>query len=290
MSRFTPENTSRTVQAGPTKIRYHEAGQGPVLLLLHGSGPGVTGWANFGGNLDWFSQHFRCIVPDLPGYGESEPIAGHPVVSSIEAMVGLLDALGIAKAHIIGNSYGAIIAARMAAQAPERVGRFVAIGGIGFNLFTSFPSEGLTRLVDFIEDPTREKIVAWLTSMVFDPAIVTDELIDMRFRSATEPVTMATSRQIYTRQALEAIAQMRRGPNATDDFAHLPKIQAPTLLTWGRDDRVNPLDCAIIPMRMIPNCELHVFPNCGHWAMIERRAEFQTLTLEFLSRPGPGGA
>lgn len=284
MSSHDFENTSRTIDIGSGKIHYHEAGQGPVLILLHGSGPGVNGWANFGGNLERFAQHFRCIVPDLPGYGKSDPVDGIPIPATVDAIARFIDALGVEKVHLIGNSYGAIIGAHYAARFPEKMGRLVAIGGIGVNIFSSFPGEGLTRLVDFIEDPSRAKIETWLRSMVYDQSIVTDALIDQRYASATQPVTMATSRQIYTREALGAIAAMQRGPDAVQHFAHLPKIQAPTLLTWGRDDRVNPLDGALIPMRMIPNCELHVFPNCGHWAMIERREEFESITLEFLGR------
>ncbi|WP_157219727.1 alpha/beta fold hydrolase [Flavisphingomonas formosensis] len=284
MSQYTIENTSRTVNIGTGTMHYHEAGSGPVLILLHGSGPGVNGWANFGGNLDWFAPHFRCLVPDLPGYGKSDPVEGYPIPATIDAVLRYMDAMGIEKAHIIGNSYGGIVGAQLAAKAPERVDRLVCIGGIGVNIFSTFPGEGLTRLVDFIEDPTRERITAWLQSMVYDPAIVTEELIDMRFKQATDPMTMATSKQLYTRQALAGIAAMQRGPDAVQGFAYLPKVQAPTLLAWGRDDRVNPLDGAMLPMRLIPNCELHVFPKCGHWAMIERRAEFQTVSLEFLTR------
>ena len=66
-------------------------------------------------------------------------------------------------------------------------------------------------------------------------------------------------------------------------WAIMHKVKAPTLLTWGRDDRVSPLDMALIPMRTIPNAELHVFPNCGHWAQIEEAEEFATVCTDFLA-------
>jgi len=97
-------------------------------------------------------------------------------------------------------------------------------------------------------------------------------------------VVMATSKTMYTRAGIGAIGDRMRGPDGVSDLSHLPKIKAPTLITWGRDDRVNPLDGALLPMRVIPNCELHVFPNCGHWAMIERKAEFEQVVLGFLRR------
>jgi 2-hydroxy-6-oxonona-2,4-dienedioate hydrolase len=271
-------------------VHYHEAGDGTPLLLLHGSGPGVTAWANFGDNLRHFALHFRCIAPDLPGYGESDPVDGHPVTAAVAAVVNLLEALGVSRAHVIGNSFGAMIGARLAAEHPARVGRFIAIGGIGYNLLTAFPGEGLTRLVDFIEEPTREHLAKWMRSMVFNPVLITDALVDARLAKALEPVTMATSRKLYTRQVLDAISSQRASAAGVAELSQLAQIRAPTLLAWGRDDRVNPIDGALLPMRLIPRCELHVFPDCGHWAMVERKAEFEGVSLEFLQRPEPPGA
>ena len=172
----------------------------------------------------------------------------------------------------------------MAADTPERVEKLVTLGGFGFTPFAPFPAEGILRLVEFVEDPSRERLVTWMRSMVFEEKVLTDEMIDRRFKTAMDPAVMATSKLMYTRAGIAAIGERMRGPDAVADLAHLPKITAPTLITWGRDDRVNPLDGAILPMRVIPNCELHVFPNCGHWAMIERKAEFEQVVLGFLTR------
>jgi 2-hydroxy-6-oxonona-2,4-dienedioate hydrolase len=279
---FTFDNTSQTFDGPEGKLHYHEAGSGPALLLLHGSGPGVTGWANYQGNLAVFAEHFRCLILDFPGYGKSEADSGDPVGGCVTAAVALLDHLNIERAHIIGNSLGGIVGSHIAAQFPQRVNRFVTIGGIGINIFSAFPGEGLNLLTAFTEDPSRERVEQWLRSMVYDQSLVTDELIDQRFQQAMEPVTLATTRKLYSRQAIGAIADYRRGVGATQILEHLPKIQAPTLITWGRDDRVSPMDIAFMPMRIIPNCELHVFPNCGHWAMIECKQGFESLVKSFL--------
>jgi len=285
MTLLSYENTSRTVETARGTLHYHEAGEGPPLLLLHGSGPGVTGWTNFQGNIAFFAERFRTFVLDLPGYGQSPPVEGHPVMATIDSVLAFMDAMGIERADIIGNSFGGMVGGQIAARSPERVRRFVSIGGIGVYTLSSFPSEGLTRLVEFVENPTREMLTAWMRSMVFDPATLTEEMIDERFRSAHDPVVMATSRKVYSREAFNAIAAATRGPNATDAFSHLTSINAPTLLAWGRDDKVTPLDGSLLPMRLIPNCELHVFPNCGHWAMIERKTEFESAVMAFLTRP-----
>lgn len=278
------EETSRTIKVESGTLHYHEAGEGPPLLLLHGSGPGVSGWANFGANLPKLAEHFRCLVLDMPGYGRSEPVAGHPVMVAVDAVRAFLKALGIPKAHILGNSYGAIVGTQVAANSPELVDRFVTVGGFGFTIFSPFPAEGILRLVEFVEEPSRERLVTWMRSMVFNPEILTDELIDMRYRTAMDPVVMESSKKMYTRAGIEMIADRMRGPDGIADLAHLSHVQAPTLITWGRDDRVNPLDGALLPMRAISRAELHVFNDCGHWAMIERKEAFESVVLGFLNR------
>lgn len=276
------ENTSKTIELDHGRVHYHEVGSGPSLLLIHGSGPGVTGWANFQGNLAKFSENFRCIIIDLPGYGESDPIEGDPIGGCVSVALKLLEKLDIDKTHIIGNSLGGIVGSHISAHYPDLVSSFTTIGGIGLNVFSAFPGEGLNLLTAFAEEPTRERIEQWLRSMVYDQAIITDELIESRLKQATEPKTLATTRKIYSRESISFIAAQRQGPAATKSIEHLSSIQAPTLITWGRDDRVSPLDICLIPMRLIPNCEVHIFPNCGHWAMIERKNEFEALVNAFL--------
>jgi len=275
---------AHAVTINERKMAYHEAGLGPTLLLLHGSGPGVTGMENFRDNIATYSAHFRTIVLDLPGYGGSDAIEGPPDQASAKAIVAFMEALGIQSASLLGNSFGGIVGARVAAQWPDRVAKLIMIGGLGFNLFAPFPNEGINLLSEFAEDPTRERMAQWLRSMVHDKAIVTDELIDRRLAQALEPKTLATTKRMYSRAAMQAMADFIAGPLALKSIDFLPQIQCPTLLTWGRDDRVSQLDRALLPMRLIPQCELHVFPNCGHWAMIERKKEFEATTLSFLLR------
>jgi len=222
-------------------------------------------------------------VVDLPGYGQSDAVAGDPIGVCVEAMVELTEKLGLGQVHIVGNSLGGIVGSYIAAQQHELVASFTTIGGVGLNLFSAFPGEGLNLLTAFAEDPTRERVEVWLRSMVYDQSIITPELIESRFAQATEPKTLATTRAIYSREAIAAITDFRSGPDATQTIAHLSSIQAPTLITWGRDDRVSPMDISLIPMRLISNCELHIFSNCGHWAMIECKDRFERLVDAFIA-------
>ena len=286
MNEPTYESTSRTVDLAGTAMHYHVAGEGPPLLLLHGSGPGVSGWANFAATLPVMAEHFTTYVPDLPGFGASglQP-GGHPLLGADRAVVAFVEALGLGPVAIVGNSMGGGVGAQVAASQADLVTRLVTLGGVGVNIFSPSPPEGIKLLVEFVENPTRERMVAWLHSMVYDESFVTDELIELRLRTATDPAVLAASRMMYSRAGLAMIREQARAVDRPAPWAHLPRIACPTLITWGRDDRVTPLDWALLPMRLIPKCELHVFYDCGHWAMIERKAEFDSVVLSFLTRP-----
>ncbi len=279
---LTADGTSRTLATPDGELHFHEAGAGPPLLLLHGSGPGVSGWANFSGNLALFAEHFRTLVLDLPGFAKSHPVKGSPVLHAPGAVLAFLDGLGIDRLAMLGNSLGGGVVAGLAATNPERVSRLVTLGGVGVPFFSPLPPEGIIRLVEFVEEPTRDRLLQWMRSMVFDPAVLTEEFVEARWVAASDPEALASIRTIYSREMLEVLRPLMLGNPAA--LGNLAKIQAPTLLTWGRDDRVTPLDGAIAPMRLIPRCELHVFPDCGHWAMIERKVEFESVVLSFLLR------
>lgn len=281
---LTYEGTLREMPTDAGVLRYHEAGDGSPLLLLHGSGPGVTGWRNFRGVLATFAQHFRCLILEFPGFGVSDDFGGHPMLTAQGATVSFVDALELDRVDIIGNSMGGGVGINFAIQHPDKVRRLVTIGGIGTNIFTPGPSEGIRLLQEFTEDPTRQRLVDWLHSMVYDPALVTDELIEERWQLATDPATLEAARRMYGKAAFAAMMTAMRNSDAPLPWAVMHKVQAPTLLTWGRDDRVSPLDMSLIPMRTIPNAEMHVFPNCGHWAMIEARPAFEATVLSFLLR------
>lgn len=267
-------------------LRYHEAGDPAArpLLMLHGSGPGVTGWRNFGENLPTFAPHFRCLVLELPGFGVSDPTDQHPMAAALPAVGRFLDGLGLKQVDVVGNSMGGLVGTRFAVAEPERVRRLVTVGGIGRNLFSPAPGEGLNLLMEFTESPSRERLVAWLHSMVFDRSIVTEQMVEERWAQATEPSTLEAARRMYSRAALEGMTRAAERSPEPPYWAMLHRVRARTLLTWGRDDRVSPLDMALVPMRTIPDAELHVLPNCGHWAMIEQKAAWEAVVLAFLTR------
>ncbi|WP_413098277.1 alpha/beta fold hydrolase [Streptomyces sp. Inha503] len=278
--------TLRELSTDQGVLRYHEVGDGPPLLLLHGSGPGVTGWRNYGGNLAAFARHFRCLVLEFPGFGVSDPTEEHPMAVAPKAVLGFLAGLGLDRVDVVGNSMGGIVAANLAILRPGLFRRIVTVGGLGHSLLSPAPGEGINLLMDFTENPTREALVRWMHAMVYDPVIVTDEMVAERWAQATDAETLAAARRMYGRKALAASMAAAQAGEQPPYWALLHRITAPTLITWGRDDRVSPLDMALLPMRTMPKAELHVLPECGHWVMIEQKEAWESAVLAFLTRPG----
>lgn len=280
------EGTLRELATESGVLRYHEFGDGQPLVMLHGSGPGVSGWGNYRENLPGLGAEFRCLVLEFPGFGISDATGEVPAVATARAVSRFLDGLGLDRVLLMGNSMGGGVAARFAMTAPERVEKLVTIGGIGVNVLNPFPSEGIVLLSEFADDPTREKLRRWLDSMVFDPALITDELVEERWQLATTDDALTSMRRAYGKEA------MRRRTQPSSDvpyWARFGSVLAPTFIAWGRDDRVSPLDMAMVAMRHIPHAELHVFPNCGHWVMQEQRLAFESQVTAFLRRPSATG-
>ena len=301
MSALTAESTSHVVDIGGLPVRYHDAGpvdastgtvdvgtapgDADTVVLLHGGGPGASSWSNFGQTMPVIAGRYRTVMMDLPGYGQTaaRPATGHFFTVTAEALAGLLDHLGIGKAHLIGNSLGGGAALRFALNFPKRAGRLVLMGpgGLTLNVLAPDPTEGVRRLMEFgaPPGPSRAKMAAFLRIMVHDQSLITDELIDERYAQASQPEALA---------AMIAMGASFFGEHAEDGMlwreAH--RVKHEVLLIWGREDRVNPLDGALIAVKQLRRVQLHVFGGCGHWAQLEKFDEFNELSLRFLA----GGA
>ncbi len=267
---------------GEFRLHYYEAGDGPPVVMLHGGGPGASAWSNFGRNLPVFAERYRTVLVDQPGFGDSDKpaVTGQYFTFSADALLGLLDKLGIERAHLVGNSLGGGTAVRFALRHPDRAGRLVlmAPGGLSLNVFAPDPTEGIKRLYAFAAPPgpSREKLAEFLRTLVFDQSLITDELVEERFKTASDP------------ESLRAMASMGASftrPESFEDgllWREAHRLRQRVLLIWGREDRVNPLDGALVALKLMPRAELHVFGRCGHWAQLERFAEFNRLTMDFL--------
>ncbi|MGI5221760.1 4,5:9,10-diseco-3-hydroxy-5,9,17-trioxoandrosta-1(10),2-diene-4-oate hydrolase [Nocardia sp. CA-290969] len=280
---LTYASTSKFAQVRPDlKLHYHEAGvgNGPTIVLLHGGGPGASSWSNFSRNIPVLARDFHVIAVDQPGYGQSDKPTEHPqyFVHSASALKDLLDTMEITdRVHLLGNSLGGGASVRFALDYPDRAGKLILMGpgGLSTNLFAPDPTEGVRLLSKFTYEPTRENIEAFLRIMVFDQSLVTDELIDERFEAAKKPESIAAMRAMGKSFAS---ADFEKGMLWRDAY----KLRQPVLLIWGREDRVNPLDGALVALKSVPRAQLHVFGGCGHWAQLEKFAEFNRLATDFL--------
>ncbi|MFJ9743596.1 4,5:9,10-diseco-3-hydroxy-5,9,17-trioxoandrosta-1(10),2-diene-4-oate hydrolase, partial [Streptomyces sp. NPDC101166] len=268
---ITYESTSRFAQVRPDlKLHYHEAGvgNGPTIVLLHGGGPGASSWSNFAKNIPVLAKDFHVLAVDQPGFGQSDKPTEHPqyFVHSSSALKDLLDTLGITdRVHLLGNSLGGGAATRFALDYPDRAGKLVLMGpgGLSTNLFAPDPTEGVKLLSKFNFEPTKENLEAFLRIMVFDQSLITPELVEERFASASQPESLAATRAMGKSFAG---ADFAKGMIWRDAF----KLRQPVLMIWGREDRVNPIDGALVALKMVPRVQLHVFGGCGHWAQLEK--------------------
>jgi len=283
---LSAETTSRFAELpSGLRLHYHEAGDPmrPAVVLLHGGGPGASAWSNFGRNLTALSDRFHVLAPDQPCFGQSsKPSALDKqfFTYSADALAELLDQLGVAKAHLVGNSLGGGTAVRFALNHPERAGRLVlmAPGGLGLNVFGADPTEGIKKLYAFAAPPgpSKEKLADFLRTLVYDQSMITDELVEERFTYAADPETL---------RAMGAMGASFANAGAYEEsmlWREAYRLRQRVLLVWGREDRVNPLDGALVALKLMPRAQLHVFGGCGHWAMLEKFDEFNRLTADFL--------
>lgn len=279
MSRFTQETTSKFVQTPEWKMHYNEAGEGPAVIMVHGSGAGATGWANFHRNVDAFvDAGYRVILMDCPGFGKSDPVvtAEPRFVINARAIKALMDALDIDKAHLVGNSMGGGSALGFAVEYPERLGKMILMGsgGVGrTSLFTPLPMEGIKLLFGVYRDPSMENLKKMLDVFVYDASALTEELIELRHKSI-----LANPQHLENFLKSVDLSKFQMG----DFTENLPDIKAPTLITWGRDDRFVPIDWSLKLLNGLPDARLHVFSKCGHWAQWEHADAFNRLVIDFL--------
>jgi pimeloyl-ACP methyl ester carboxylesterase len=280
MTRTDSEHTVRV--KGADIFVADTGGDGPTVVMLHGGGPGASGVSNYSRNIDALAQSHRVIVPDMPGYGRSTKHVDHsdPFGFLADMIRGLLDEMGIATAHLIGNSYGGAAALRLALDTPHRAGRLVLMGPGGIGTTRGLPTAGLKSLLSYYggEGPSREKLAAFIrTYLVYEGTAVPDELIDLRYQASVDPEVVADP-PLQRPKGLRTLVRM----DLTRDkrLKHLPN---PTLVLWGRDDKVNRPSGGPLLLNLMPNAELVMTSHTGHWMQWERADLFNQLVTEFLS-------
>lgn len=268
-----PEIGSR-IDVDGIGTNYIVTGHGPPLVLIHGSGPGVTAYANWRGVLPDFAQHFTCYAPDTLGFGYTDfpaDIDGFSMDRWVAHLIGFLDALGIEKAHFIGNSYGGALTLALATRHPDRAGRIVLMGAAGL----PFPiSDGLAKVWGY--QPSLEAMRDLMHTFAHDAALVKEEIVRSRYEASIRPGAQEAYSSLFPEPRQRWLNELATSEDSLRAMPH------PALIIHGREDTIVPLEQSIRFNQLIPGSELHVFGGCGHWTQIERRERFVELVTPFL--------
>lgn len=247
------------------RTAYHDVGDGPPVLLVHGSGPGVSALANWRGILaSPLAREHRLVAPDVAGFGGTSSDEELTHETRVRHLVGFLDALGLDRVDVVGNSMGGALALALAHRHPERVRRMVLMGTVGI----AFPiSAGLDRVWGY--EPSLEAMAELIGLFAHNSDLVGPELVRLRYEASIVP-------GVHERYAAAFAAPRQRHVDAMalrED--ELRRIDVPIRLLHGAEDRVIPLEATSLRLvRLLPHADLVVFSRCGHWTQIERAEDF----------------
>jgi pimeloyl-ACP methyl ester carboxylesterase len=266
---------TKTVDAAGISTSYLEAGSGETVLMLHGSGPGVSAQANWQNNIPVLAQHFHVLAPDIVGFGATD--RPEDIVYSLRGWTdhvwAFLDSLGITTVRIVGNSLGGRIALQMATDQPERITKMVLMGAPGVGMT---PTDGLAALRAY--EPSHDAMRELLRNyFAVNPALITDELVAIRYEASIADGAYEAYRAMF-------FDPRHSGSALGITESEVRAITTPTLLVHGREDRVVPVQVSVTMLGLLPHADLHVFSACGHWTQIERADEFSAVVTDYLER------
>lgn len=262
----------QSVVADGIRTNYLEAGSGEDVVLIHGSGPGVTSYANWRLVIPALGENFHIVAPDMVGFGFSDRPRGvtYSLDTWADQVVGVMDVLGIQKAHLVGNSFGGSIALRIATLHPDRVNKLVLMGSMG----VSFPiTEGLDKVWGY--DGTFEDMRKVTDYFAYSRELVTDELARVRYEASIQPGFQESFSSMFPAPRQRWVDAM------STPEQEIQALQHRTLIVHGREDRVIPVSNSYRLEELLDNADLVVFSHCGHWSMIERTADFNRIVRDF---------
>ena len=276
MDRGAPLNpeVAKSIIAAGIRTNLHDIGAGPPVMLIHGSGPGVSAWANWRLVMPELAKRSRVVAPDMVGFGFTDrPVdQRYDMDSWIAQAIGVLDALGIVRTDLVGNSFGGALALALTIRHPERVRRLVLMGSVG----VKFP---ITPALDAVWGftPSLNAMRGLMDLFAHDRRLVTDELAKLRYEASIRPGFQESYSAMFPAPRQRWVDAMA---GREEDIRRLPNE---TLVIHGREDQVIPLMTSTTLASWIPRAQLHVYPQCGHWTQIEHAARFARLVDDFLA-------
>lgn len=265
----------QSIEVNGIRTNYHRQGSGEPVFLIHGSGPGVSAWANWRLTIPVLAERFDVIAPDIVGFGFTDRPEGfdYGMENWRSHLMGFADALGLGRFSLVGNSFGGGLALSMAVHHPDRVHKLVLMGACG----VSFPiTEGLDNVWGY--EPSLDTMRSLMRTFAYDEALAQNEdLVKMRYEASIRPGFQ------------ESFAAMFPPPRqrGVDDLAtpedQIRGVTCPTLVVHGRDDQVIPVNNAYRFMELIDDSQIHIYGRCGHWTQLEKTDEFNRLVGDFLN-------
>ncbi len=264
----------KSIVAAGVRTNYHELGKGHPMILLHGSGAGVTGWENWHDVMHDFAKHFRVLIPDIIGFGFTERPEGtkYSIKLWVQHLLGFMDAVNVEKAVLVGNSFGGALALALAMRNAHRVDRMVLMGTPAGSF-----TQNSTMARSWYYEPSLDNMAELLRTFPYDTSFVTDEMVRLRHEVTQLDGGMEAYRKLFPEPAQGGQTREVKGIPEED----LRTIVTPILALHGQHDKRVPLECGIRIANSCPNADLHIFANCGHWVQIERRDDFIQYTLNF---------
>lgn len=256
---------------GGLRVHYHEEGEGPAIVWVHGSGPGATGWSNFKGNYPEIAKAgYRCLVPDLIGFGFSTTDEGvdYSWDMLVNAIIDFSEALGLKDVTLVGNSMGGAICIQAALNRPDLITRMILMAPGGLEereVYTEMKGIKTMLKILYKQGVTRDSMRDIFKLQLFNEDLITEEILDERF-------------QVYPRQAKNILGKVHV-PNLA---SRLNELQCPVFGLWGVNDNFTPVSGAATMAREINDCRVTSVNKCGHWVMVEHRELFNRLCLDFL--------
>ena len=261
---FPPLPELRTTTVFARTIRYYDVGQGPPLVLIHGVGGDADDWAFCIGPL---SKTYRVIALDLLGFGRSDkPCIEYHIAGFVEILDRFLKGLGVERAHLLGGSLGGWIAASFALRFPGRVDKLVLADAAGvWGDITALPID--------LRVSTRDHMREVFEFVFHDRRMASPILVDLAYQQHLE------RGDGYTIDSV--LRNLHSGRERLDDV--IGTLQTPTLIIWGQQDRMIPLEVGQRLHQLIAGSKLAVIADCGHLPELEKPAEFVRLVQQFLA-------
>ena len=255
------------------KMHYLDEGEGEIVVFLHGSGPGASGYSNFKGNFPALVEAgYRCLIPDHIGYGFSDKPddVDHPLSFFVQCIKQTLDCIGVDKCTLVGNSLGGAIAIGLALDYPELVEKLILMAPGGLSELAEYQQmPGMQKVFQVFGsgEPVTPAVMKDLfaTGLMFDPAYATDDLVAERMQ-----IMQIMNGHVMATMNIPVLTQ------------RLAELQCPVLGFWGMDERMMPENGIMAMAHNVKHLQLVLLTQCGHWVMVEHEALFNRRCLDFL--------